>query len=96
MLAAIDPHLVGRVRVAFKAWRPLVEEYTAQRRIRAIQTRSATQVDPTQRLCASVARLVDEHAAALHQHPYFHEKVSRYGTAAQHQAQQRGHKAFRD
>ncbi|GHS80138.1 hypothetical protein PAGU2196_09720 [Pseudomonas sp. PAGU 2196] len=70
-------------------------QYTAQGRAWAIEPRGTAQVDQAQRLCPGISRLVDQHAASLHQDPHFNEKVRRYGTAAQQQAKQRGQKAFR-
>ncbi|MCY1445989.1 hypothetical protein D9M71_625280 [compost metagenome] len=94
MLAAVDTYLVRGVGVAFQARRALAQQHAAERRARAIQARSSAQVDPPQRLCTGIAGLADQHAAALHQHPYFHEEVRRHGSTAQHKAQQHDQKAL--
>ncbi|MNP36054.1 hypothetical protein D3C76_1294150 [compost metagenome] len=95
MLPPVDAHLIGRVGVAFQARRAAVEQHATEGSARAIQARRGTQVDPTQGLRTRIARLADQHAATLHLHPHFHKKVRRTSQAAQQQAQQRGHKAFR-
>ena len=41
-----------------------------------------------------LALLADQHAAALHAHLHIHQKLCSHGTAAQPQAQQRGHQAL--
>ncbi|MNP66382.1 hypothetical protein D3C76_1620890 [compost metagenome] len=95
MLATVDADLIGGVGIAFQAWRALVQQRAGERRARAIQPCSSAQVDAPQCLGTGIAGLVDQHAAALHQHPYLHQEVRRHGTAAQHKAQQGGQVALR-
>jgi hypothetical protein len=94
MLPTIDADLIGGVGIAFQAWRALAQQRAGERRTRAIQPCSSTQIDAPQRLRPSIAGLVDQHAATLHQHPYLHQEVRRHGAAAQHKAQQGGQVAL--
>ncbi|KAI3480421.1 hypothetical protein L1887_57435 [Cichorium endivia] len=75
MLAAVDLHLIGGIRVAFQARRTLHQQLTGQRPGGVIQPRTAAEVQHAQGLGTSVAGFVDQQAAALHVDTHFDEKI---------------------
>jgi hypothetical protein len=77
MQAAIDAHLVRRVRVALQPWQALIGQCGSQRPGGVIEACGAAEVEHTQLLNAGATLLADQLAAALHVNAHFDLKIRR-------------------